>query len=75
MELTEFKAKEKETIAELKGKHEAIMRVTHLKMFNIEALLHVVKDKTKMLSVCGLAKASDKLDDKKNEIGELFNIP
>lgn len=51
------------------------MKDTHVRMFNIEALLHVVKEKTRVLSVCGLAGPKDKLDEKKKETSQLFNIP
>ena len=51
------------------------MKDTHLGMFNIEALLHIVKEKTKVLSICGFFGPKDKLEEKKKKTKKLFNIP
>lgn len=74
-EFLELKAQEQKKIDEKKRDHEITMTDTHVRMFNIEALLNVVKEKTSKLSVCGLVGPKDKLDDKKNETRRLFNIP
>lgn len=44
-----------------KRDHEDSMKDTHIRMFNIEALLNVVKEKTRVLSVCGFLGPKDKL--------------
>lgn len=51
------------------------MKDTHIKMFNIEALLNVVKEKTKELSVCGFLGPKDTLEEKRKETSKLFSIP
>lgn len=74
-EMVDLRAKLQNEIDLKKLEHEGSMKDTHLRMFNIEALLQVVKEKTRVLSVSGFLGPKDKLEEKKKETKKLFNIP
>lgn len=51
------------------------MKQKHLQMFNMEALLYVIRQKTKLLSVCGALNAQKLSNDYENQLENLFDVP
>lgn len=44
-------------------------------MFNIEALLYVIRQKTELISVCGALDAKKISNDYENQLENLFDVP